>query len=101
MIKTVFGLIIGAIVGLIADASIWGLLVFAAAGLVSGYLADREIGTVEPFYWAMLLLQVVLLAISVLVIALPGPLVVVPLAMVIARLTANAMGWAVGRFRKT
>lgn len=99
MIKIVIGLITGAGFAALAGASHWGLLVFAVAGLVSGYLADKEVGAVEAFYWGMLVLQVILLAVAMFVVALPGLLVMVPLVMVISRFVANLVGGLIARFR--
>lgn len=100
MIKTGIGLVTGALIGVGAGASLWGLLAFAVAGLVAGYLAEKQVGAVEPFYWAMLVLQVVLVGVATMVIALPGTLVMIPIVMVVARFVANLIGGLVARFQK-
>lgn len=93
------GAITGVLIALLVGASLLGLLglaLFGALGALSGAL---KIGAVETFYWIMLLILVVLLALMWFGVPIPVFLVMLPVVMMVSRLTAIWGTALVARFQ--
>lgn len=82
------GAITAFLMSLVVGASLFGTIGFALCGALAGMLGTLKIGATETFYWIMLLILVVLLALMFFGVGLPGFLVMIPVVMMVSRLVS-------------
>lgn len=82
------GAITSVLLALLVGASLLGLVGFALFGALAGLLGAQRVGAVEMFYWIMVLIQIVLLALMWFGGSIPVFLVVLPVVLMISRLAA-------------
>ncbi|MEC7288881.1 MAG: hypothetical protein VXW22_02135 [Pseudomonadota bacterium] len=93
------GAIMGVFIALLVGASLLGLVGFALFGALAGLLGAQRIGAVELFYWIMVLVQIILLALMWFGVSIPVFLVVLPVVLMISRLVAIWGTALVARFQ--
>ena len=91
------GGLIGALLGLLIGASIPGIIGFAIFGLIAAASGAMQIGSVETFYWVMLLVLIVLLTAVFMGVAVPAFLVMLPIIMMVSRLFSSWGGGLLSR----
>ena len=93
------GGIAGLVISLLIGASLLGIVGYVMAGAAAGALGAAKTGAVETFYWIMLLVLVVLLALKFFGLPIPGFVVFLPVMMMLSRLIALWTTGLVARFQ--
>ena len=74
------------VISLLIGASIWGILGYAIFGAIAGWSGGAKLGSVETYYWVMLLILAVLLGLKFFGAPISGFVVFLPVIMIITRL---------------
>ena len=93
------GAVTGALLSFVIGATLFGFLGYVVFGALSGALGAQKIGAVETFYWIMLLILVVLLALMFFGAPIPPFLVFLPVVMMVCRLISVWGSGLIGRFQ--
>lgn len=87
----VLGAFAAAAISLLIGASVWGIVGYAIFGAIAGWSGKAKLGSIETYYWLMLLALAVFLVLKFFGAPLSGFAVFLPVIMILSRLIS---AWA-------